>query len=307
MNSLKNFFLEYIAEQIFPGNARPEVQYYTLLYRFHPDRYSLRHTEIAKKIAEKIGGDCESAINECIKQVIKKINHSFRNELERAGITSEQIGISPNKSIKGRKPGQKESPWQVVYQWLWDIKYPSWSEKYMWDSWKKKGQNNPNSQWIQFNLQPEYASKAIKIPKPLSKKNLPINTPLNLKIDLDSPGSYLLLFNYGFDNEGHKTKYLIVPSQAFAPNYQLTNKITLMPQQGAMCEDIQFDAVCKEEYIGILVDEPLDLPWLNPNPEHPALSWCGQHLEELWELLEDKNPQVFYQNFHIVSQNGVES
>ncbi len=75
-----------------------------------------------------------------------------------------------------------------------------------------------------------------------------------------------------------------------------------MPQQGAMCEDIQFDAVGKEEYIGILVDEPLDLPWLNPDPEHPALPWGGQHLEEVWELLQDKNWQVFYQDFQVESQ-----
>ena len=303
MDSLKDIFLEYVAEQIFPGNARSEVQYSTLLYRFHPDNYSLRHTEIAKKVAEKIGGDCESGINEYIKQVIKKIDHSFQDELERDGITSEALGISAKKITKGRKSGQQESPWQVAHQWLWETKYPRWQPEYVWNSWKQKAQTN--SKWIQFALQPEYAPKAIKVPQPASKENLPINTPLNLKIDLDSPGSYLLLFNYGCDNEGNKTKYLIVPSQAFAPNYQLTDKITLMPQQGAMCEDIQFDAVGKEEYIGILVDEPLELPWLNPNPEHPALSWRGQHLEEVWELLQGKNWQVFYQDFQVVSQNGV--
>lgn len=303
MTSLKTLFLDYIATKIFPGNAPPQLQYYTFLYRFNSDNYSLRHTEIGKQLSSTIGGDCESGINEYIKQVIKKINLCFRDELAQDHVTENMLGISATKTTQGRKSAKQGSPWQVAYQWLWQFKYPRWQQDYIWDSWKQSAHNN--SDWIQFNLHSASASKALKVPQPKTQGQLPIDTPLTLEINLDSPGSYLLLFNRGFDNHGYTTQYLITPSQAFAPNYQLAEKITLMPQKNAICEDIQFDAVGKEEYLAILVDQPLDLPWLTPDPAHPALQWQGQHLAQVWEHLQHTdNWRVFYRDFDVVTPDA---
>ncbi len=71
-----------------------------------------------------------------------------------------------------------------------------------------------------------------------------------------------------------------------------------------MCKDIQFDAVSTEEYMGIVINNPLDLPWLNPDPHNPVVEWKGEHLEQVWEQLRSQdNWRVFYQNFDVKSVN----
>ena len=301
MESLPNIFLQQISQEIFPGNCPPEVQSHLLKERFHQDNYRLKHTEIGKNLSQTLKGDCESGINQFLKEVIKKLYRTYEDELTQDDITIEMLGLCDNNR-HGRKKDKQQSPWQVLYKWLWQSKYPRWQQDYLWDEWKNKAK--VNSSWIQFsNYSSDYTCKGHVVPKPAAKPSIPVNTPLNLEIALDTPGSYLYLFNRGEDTQGNTTKYVISPSQAFAPNCRLMEKITLMPQQGAMCEDvgIQFDALGKEEYLGIVVDEPLDLPELTPDPINPALEWQGEHLERVWEKLRNKNWQVFYRDFEVVS------
>ncbi|WP_193197976.1 hypothetical protein [Nostoc sp. MG11] len=60
-------------------------------------------------------------------------------------------------------------------------------------------------------------------------------------------------------------------------------KTILIPQQDAILyeDGIEFDGEGKEEYIGIVIDNPLNLPWLNPYPEEPVLKWQGKDLEQV--------------------------
>lgn len=304
MSFLEREFLDYISKQIFPGNVPPELQHRTFLERFNPNNYSLKTTEIAKGLTEmQPEKDYISGINQHIKAVIEKIDRIFRDQLDRDGITQQQLGVGNQKGTPGRKTSKTASPWQIAYKWLWEKKYYSWLQDYIWEDWQQRAQKNLD--WIEFCDAPsQYASKGMKIPQPLPKENLPINTPLSLKINLDNSGSYLLLFNRGLNAQGNTTKYLVAPSQAFAPSYQLTQKSTFIPLQDAMCEDIQFDTVGKEEYIGIVIDKALNLPWLNPNPENPVLEWQGKHLEQLWQQLHTlDNWRIFYRDFNVVSAN----
>ena len=300
MDSLPNIFLHNIGRETFPGNSPSEIQSHLLLERFHRDNYSLKHTEIGKKLSQTLGGDCESGINQFLKEVIKKLHRTYEEELTQDDITKEMLGLC-DQNKHGRRSGQQKSPWQILYKWIWENKYPRWQQDYLWDEFKT--QAKVNSDWINFtNYNANYAAKALVVPKPAPKPLILANTPLNLKIAFDNPGGYLYLFNRGEDTDGNTTKYVISPSQAFAPNCHLADKITLMPQQGAMCEavGIQFDAVGKEEYLGIVVDEPLDLPELIPDPSNPALEWQGKHLGRVWEKLRDKNWKVFYRDFEVV-------
>lgn len=78
------------------------------------------------------------------------------------------------------------------------------------------------------------------------------------------------------------------------------NCIAIAPSRSYSYRRI-FDALGKEEYLGIVVDEPLDLPELTPDPINPALEWQGKHLERVWEKLRNKNWQVFYRDFEVIS------
>lgn len=300
MQFLVNKYLEHISPKIFSGNLHSEFQYFIFFERFHPNNCTLKNYEIADKLFYQEGKEgYKSGFNQHLKEVLKKIYRQFRDELERDSFTQQELGLGP-KGQPGRYKFKEKSPWQIAYEWLWEIKYYRWLEDYIWDDWKQTALTNVD--WIQFCNRPtEYASKGMKIPQPLPKETIPINTPLSLKINLDSPGSYLLLFNRGSDEQGKITQYLVTPSQAFAPSYQLGEKSTSIPQEDAMCEDIEFDTVGKEEYIGIVIDRAVNLPWLNPNPENPVMEWQGQHLEQVWELLREReNWRVFYRDFNVV-------
>jgi hypothetical protein len=304
MALLETEYLDYISKEIFPGNAPPELQHRIFMQRFNPNNYSLKTTEIAKILNDmQSDKDYMTGINQHIKVVIEKIYRVFRDELTQDGITEEQLGLGKGKP--GRKTSNTESPWQIIYKWLWEKKYYRWLQDYIWNHWQQRALHNVD--WIEFCDRPsEYAPRGMKIPKPLPKESIPINTPLSLKINLDSSGNYLLLFNRGIDNQGNITRYLVTPSQAFAPIYQLAEKSTLIPLQDAMLYDdgIEFDTVGKEEYIGIVIDKALNLHWLNPDPQNPVLEWQGMHLEEVWEQLRTlDNWRVFYQDFDVVSAN----
>ncbi|NET42097.1 hypothetical protein [Okeania sp. SIO2B3] len=304
MPLLEREFLDYISKKIFPGNAPPELQHWTFTERFYPNNYSLKNTEIAKGLEKMQGKYNPSGINQHIKEVIEKIYREFQDELAQDGITEEKLNLGNYKGKPGRKTSSTARPWEIIYEWLWNQKYYRWLPDYIWENWKQKAQTNLD--WIQFCPHSEdYSSKGMKIPPALPKESLPINTPLNLKINLDTPGSYLLLFNRGRDSQGNITKYLVTPSKAFAPSYQIVEKTTSIPLQNAICKDIQFDTVSTEEYIGIVINNPLDLPWLNPDSHNPIVEWEGKELEQVWEQLRSQdNWQVFYQNFDVISFNN---
>ena len=302
MESLTNNFQKEVALQIFPGNAPPEIQYWTFMYRFDRENYKLRHTEIAEKLNDTLGGEYESGINQFIKEVIKKLYRTYGAEMTQDGISQKMLGLG--KGVPGKKSSETRSPWQVAYKWLWAKKYSRWQEDYFWSSWQKQAQLN--SQWLKFSHTNGYASRAMVMPTPKPKDTLPVNTPLNLEINLGcSPDSYVLLFNRGQDVEGNTTRYLISPSYAFAPNNRLTEKSIRMPQKNAMCENISFDAEGKEEYIAIVTDELCDgLPWLNTDEKNPCLEWHSEHLRELWDklqTLQNESWYIFYCNFDVVA------
>lgn len=307
MDYLATTFLNQIASEIFTDNAL--VQEWTFRYRFNPEYKDYPHKceessnwdrnpkiSIADLIAKEIGGDYHKSISQQIREVIQKIYQAYRAEMELDGISEDQL--------RGKRGGGRQgdnAPWRVVDRWLWNDKYYRWSQDYIWNSWKEKAQ--ANKEWIRFSDSTPYSgAKAMVMPASKPKETLPVNTPLNLAIEVDSAGSHILLFNRGQDIEGKTTKYLIAPSQAFAPDYRLAEKSITMPQQEAMCPDIQFNAEGKEEYIGIVVDDSLDLPWLYTDDENPYLEWQGKHLNELWQKLHSLEKwQVFYRDFDVVA------
>lgn len=305
MANLEKEFLEYIAEQIFLGNARSEFQYSIFVERFNPNNYPLKITDIAKGLNKmNIPKNYSSGVNQHLKEVIIKIFNNFKNELIANGITENHIGLGKNKGKKGRIKSSEKSPWQIVYDWLWEKKYFLWSQDYIWKIWKEKAKNNRHHEWIQFSeINSEETPKAIKIPQG-RKETLPMDTPLKIKIDLDYPGGYLLLLNVAQNKQGEISRYLLTPSQAFAPSYQLIENSISIPQQDAMSPEIKFEAEGKEEFVGIVIDDALDLPWLDTDKENPILEWQGEHLIDLWQKWSNKhNWHILYRNFEVMPKN----
>lgn len=294
-------FLEQITHECFPCGVQErnlrEKAFFKL--RFHPNNNGenyQQHTQIAK-LMEKIPGlegDCVTAIGTTCQNVVHTIAEKYDLEMRQDGVDVD--------SLFNREKGQKGA-WKEVYPWLQSYKFPRWRTDFIWQIWQQQAQSNRD--WIHFG---EYdcQTRKLVVPTPPPPSNqIQMNKSLKMQIELEYLDRYLLLLNRGKDEQDTETKYLICPSQAFAPQLEIIGNLRYLPQSEAMCTEIKFDAAGKEEYIGIVVNKiPDHISWLNPNPQEPTPIWDGVRIYELWQELEKQaDCQFFYQSFEIVSNS----
>ena len=299
----QDLFLQHVKQTCWPSELnRPERKQREQVcfpLRFHPHNCQLTHRDIATKMKENIGlgGDFGTSIDTTIKNVVADIVQQYRPEME-----ADKVNL---QDVLHSRRGTKFSPWREVYQWLWNFQFPRWQMDYIWDGWKEKAVRKDD--WIWFS-QPGEFHKAMKVPPKEEKKEHPkikVDTSFYLYLDLKYPNRYLLLLNRGLD-----TNYVVCPSQAFAPQFQLSENLIVMPQERAMLQEIEFDAAGKEEYLAIVTDSSLigsstsegaSFSWLVPREEDPAPSWDTGGLVQLWNQLELTGSwQVFYRCFDVV-------
>lgn len=284
-------FFQAKEKELFPEDGRGSKRREKLLFslRFHPDHYHRQHRELAQEMKERLGESCLNAIGTHLKNVLKTIVAKHQVKMEADGLDTVAI-LNP-------KPGE-HGAWKKVYQWLWEQEFPRWLTDWWWG--KLQGKAEATANWLQFaplTNQPIFDARGLVVPPPKEeiKATITANTPHQMQLDLPHPNRYLLLFNRGLS-----TRYCLCPSQAFAPVGKLSGEKIKMPQDGAMCPDIRFDEAGKEEFLAILVEEEVNLPWLVPSESNPAPEWNGEQLQQLWESLEKQDWQVFYQSFEVV-------
>jgi hypothetical protein len=137
-------------------------------------------------------------------------------------------------------------------------------------------------------------------------RNIPVNQPLYLELNLEYPDHQLLLFN-----SNDEEKLIFCPSLAFAPNSILEKWPISLPQPGSWAEDnednekIFFEKVRHEEFMAILLNQPINLDWLVPSEDDFLPELTAERIKELFEALEKlENYQVFYQSFEVVEAEG---
>ncbi|AFY78290.1 hypothetical protein Ple7327_3058 [Pleurocapsa sp. PCC 7327] len=291
-------FLEEINNDCFPSNGVRqrrirEKAFFSL--RFHPDNQKLLHTKIAQKMEKLPGleGDCSTSINTTCQNVVRAIATQYDSEMRADGVDVDCL-------LRGERG--RGGAWEKVYTWLHNYKYPRWRSHWIWQVLKDKAQPN-NRDWLSFHK--EDPRRGLKVPVPISRYNnqIEINKPLVMQIDIQHSDGYLLLLNHGRDKCGSQTKYLVCPSQAFAPRLEPIANLRYLPQSGAMCKEIEFDAEGTEEYIGVVVNQiPEQLDWLKPSEREPAPIWNEARIYKLWQELEKQSDyQVFYQSFELVA------
>ena len=288
--SLEEQFLAEIADQIFPISKSSETQKLCFQGRFNPENLQEGNVDIARQMKQKLGAFNEQSINATLAEVLKKLKKQFGEEMAKHGINLD------NRS-KGRPADDKQSPWRIAYRWLWEHKFPYWQMDGLWQTLIKKAASP--YRWLRFTPDPIY-NKGLVVPRG-KKPVIGLNIPYYMHVELDCDQQHLLLLNRGLD-----TNYVVCPSQAFAPLNRLKDKKILMPQPGAMSEQITFDTVGQEEFMAIVLEDSLDLPWLTPNEEEPAPIWNPERLNELWTRLaeESNNWQAFYRSFQVVEASA---
>ncbi len=226
--------------------------------------------------------------------VAKKIKNKFETEM-RADIPKMVDLIDTGRP--GTKPTGK-APHEVASHWLWNYKFPRWQIDWNWNSLRQKAEQNNkecNEEWIWFT---EFnGNRKIVMPEPSKRKRptVKVNTPYLMYVDLKYSGRYLLLLNRG------EERYVLCPSKAVSPDWRLSGNLMVMPQVGAMLEDIRFDSPGTEELLAIVMEQDFDFPGLVTSEEKPVVVWDVSFLNQLLSMLEKQNNwRVYYRACEIV-------
>lgn len=277
-----------------------------------PDFYSKSINQTVQNIVNIMIGRLEKkykprkAKEETIKPATETIKPAIKG-LYAAEMRADGVDVD---SLLNKEQGEKGN-WKVVYDWLWNYKYPRWLEANSWELLREKAQSPAN--WIQF-LTKEDQQKVLNgelrgaylkrppAPEPEIPPIIPVNEKLRMRIDLEYPQYQLLLFN-----RSEAGTVLHCPSFGYAVNSIIEQPPILLPQKdswaGKTNQYFLFEDKGQEEFLGIVLKEPLNLPWLIPKQEEALPEWNAERIKELFEQLEQQdNWHIFYQSFDVVER-----
>ncbi|MEA5497668.1 hypothetical protein VB834_01285 [Limnoraphis robusta Tam1] len=284
--SIQQQFIREIADSIFQqsvnGKDSEEKCFFKL--RFDPENEKLdnqnkNNNDIVSLMNQKLGYSPSNIQRFQKEKVIPAIVKKYEQQMK-----ADELDI---ESILNAKRGENDV-WKRVYSWLWDKQFP----RYLWEALRKEA-DEKNQDWIRFVDDSLVSSEREFIIKTAKKepKTIPINQSLDLeiKVDPDYCNYHLLLFNQNL-----KGFHLICPTEVFAPNNKIEETPWSMPTEGS----IEFITTGTEEFLGIVIEQPLELEWLKLSEN---LQFEPKHLVKLWEQLEkNKNWRLFYQSFEVV-------
>jgi hypothetical protein len=273
---------------------------------FFPLRYAknrpvtVEHKTIAKDLMQndpRLGpGDYVTSIGTTSQNVVKAMVNKYQAEMENHGV---DIAILLNG-----QQGQRGT-WQKVYNWLWQHKYPRWLAANSWELLRENATSPAN--WIRF-LTEEMADLGRfrgpyledEDPEPEIPPIIPVDKKLWMAIDLQYSNCQFLLFN-----RSEAGVVLLCPSFGYAPNPVIDKPPLLLPQRDSFAEQksqkFLFKDKGQEEFLGIVLNKPLNLPWLIPQQQERIPKWNTERIMDLFNHLEQSGEwQVFYQSFEVV-------
>jgi hypothetical protein len=288
-------FLEAISQEILPEQNSPITKILCFKFRFNFQNFNLKHrsnsfdeTTITSLIKEELnGGFSDDGINQYIKDICATIQKYYQTEI---------VKYVNNKSDLNGETWR----WEEVYNWLWNDKFPRWfwSNKLV----KLVEPNKKYLDWISFMVRIDNQRGIAGKPRH-SPAILPLNVGGHFYITINSSDYYLLLLNLGADK---KNINLICPSEAFAPSYFVKGHEILIPslQGNSDYGTINFEQEGEEEFIAIVLKQPLDLPWLDSDRGDDIPILEQEQIKELWNFLIDNNDwEIFYKSFKVVKSH----
>jgi hypothetical protein len=287
VNALQQKFIEQLTGELFPGRRHSEAQKLCFQLRFHPLYREENHDKIAKTISKKLnGGFSESSIAPTVSDVVQKLRGKFEENMKADGVPVDRLNAG-----KGRP--QDISPWEIVYNWLWETEFPrrGWA----------LSQEIATCALEELQMQPvaEDTSRDWEndIPE-VCGNTIQKGKPYRLQVELQQQGC-LLLINQGVSG----TKYLLCPSKAFAPVCEIGAAAPMaLPQKEALKKTpLTFGAAGDEFFLAIVTEQPLKLSWVRPesNPkDETAIS--EERLREIFQkVAQQPSCQVFYRTFAV--------
>jgi len=257
---------------------------------FNFDEFEKRLELLSQKNQEEIAAE--------LKSVARQIDSGFQEVLHNMGVVKTSITelLVSSNTILDRLEDLKEL--------IIDITNPQAVQTNFSEFLRTKAKSRPN--WLQFLTEAEKAAllevkKGLILPPPPEtiRSRIPANQSLWMIINLDFSSHQLLLFH-----SSKQGQYLLCPSSAYAPNSIMEESPIVLPQKDAWAgeseEKFVFGEAGKEEFLAIVLEKPLSLPWLTPSEDEGLIEWNADRIKELFEQLEQQgNWQVFYQSFEV--------
>ena len=296
LNCLQEEVLKQLSKSISSHQGLTEIQELCFLLRFNPQLKDLTHANIASRINKKQEGDFqEGGINRTVSTVARKVCRTFEKEMIADGV--ELNSIESEGSRKAGSPGNHNSPYKLVYDWIWSKKFP----RVAWELSK-----DVVAQWADEQIQMIPIAKERIEERGLSFDEIPdndLNIQLGeryrLKVNLGIKGNLLLINE---DKDGQKN--LICPSKAFAPSTQLspTEPMYLPPndRNRYLARSFKFNREGNEYFLAIVTEEPLELSWLKPDLNPKDIGLDTIRLDEIFiKIGKQGNSRGFYKKFFV--------
>lgn len=285
MQILKEKFLESLARDCFATATPARKLIFQLRFdpNYHPENgiEGRNNQEIAQLVQKQINEIVSNRIGTDLQWIVKTLVSEFEPQMKQDGVDIEFL-TAGNKGVKGK--------WLVVYDWLWQKHFPRWVLEQQWQELVAKAEKVDD--WLQVKS----VERTLRMPEP-RQSTVPLKTEVYLLVNLSWGNRYLLLLYQGTDG----MKYCLCPSKGFAPSGELYEQEMYLPQTGAITKSMVFEEVGKEHFLGIVLEQSLDLAWLRPNDGEPVPSLNANRLNELLEKLEQQgNWQLFYKSFDVL-------
>lgn len=285
MKALREKFIASLARDCFATATPARKLIFQLRFdpKYHPENgiEGRNNQEIAKLVQKQLNEVVSNRIGTELQWSVKTLVSEFEPQMKQDEVDIEFL-TAGNKGEKGK--------WLVVYDWLWQKHFPRWLLEQQWQELVAKAEKVDD--WLQVNP----VERTLRMPEP-RQSTVPLKTEVYLLVNLSWVNRYLLLLYQGTDG----IKYCLCPSKGFAPSGELSDKEMYLPQTGAMEQAMCFQEVGKEHFLGIVLEQSLDLAWLRPNEGEPVPSLNANRLNELLEKLEQQgNSQLFYKSFNVV-------
>jgi hypothetical protein len=290
-NCLIDVFLSQYQKQLFPRHNASEAQKACFMLRFHPRNRDKPNTEIAQEIKQQLNGGFDTvSMSATVAEVVKKAEKLWGEAMQADSVDLELLhrerGWTP-------QPGDELYPWQIIYKWLWEVKFPR-------QGWDLAGEiavcGMKEFQMVKLEDKRggldfgeiEYCEETIK------KGERYI-----LEVDFQQAGYLLLLYEGEIEEKKEIMLMCLSPSQAYyLDGVIFEDKAVELPQLGAPAKSLRFTETGEEHFRAILTPQPLGLSWvrLDSNPKDFVVD--AGRLPEIWQAVgQQPEARVFYKNF----------
>ncbi|MCT7996825.1 DUF4384 domain-containing protein [Laspinema olomoucense] len=286
-NSFHEEFLNNFTNDVIPSLGSDNERF-CCWYRFHPKHKNIRNTDLAVQINEEaLNNSFTQNIEQCLGNVLKKIILRFGEKMAADGIA---LDLLPR--TRGRQPQHSDykAPWQIIYQWLWEIDFPR-------QGWKLAEETATYAmeelQMIDLKSQDrDLCLNGVKNPVTIYK-----GEEYALQVDFPQTG-HLLLINQGVSG----TRYCLCPSLGYSVDTQVMPEKKLhIPGIKALASSLQYTDIGNEYFLAILTDHPVQLSWVNPNYKPGDIVVTEERLREIFQQVGRQwNARVFSKKFEVV-------